>query len=159
MEGRCCHGIRIVMSGSSVLGALRLRGVLLKQQSSFGFYDTVRRSFDFSLPLRACSSCTFPSRVLVKSEGWEHSEVRCTVPRASWECFLFIGIKEALRGECQLCPRSRQTFFGFTFLYEFIFSTTPCRGQACPALLALPSITFPGLHIFWQEVFLDRSAQ
>lgn len=49
MEGRYCHGIRIVMSGSSVLGALRLRGVLLKQQSSLGFSDTVRRSFDFSL--------------------------------------------------------------------------------------------------------------
>lgn len=158
MEGKC-HGIRIVMPGSSVLGALRLRGVLLKQQSSLGFSDTVRRSFDFSLPLRACSSCTFPSRVLVTSARWERSEVRCTVPRASWEYFPFIRIKEALRGERQLCPRSGQTFFGFSFLYEFIFSTTPCRGQACPALLALPSITFPGLHIFWQEVFLDRGAQ
>ena len=100
------------MSGRSVLGALRLQGVLLKQQSSLGFSDTVRRSFDLSLPLSVCSSCTFPSHTLVMSAGWERSELRCTAPHVSWERFPFIGIKEALRGEHQLCPRSRQTFLG-----------------------------------------------
>ena len=90
------------MSGRSVLGALRLQGVLLKQQSSLGFSDTVRRSFDLSLPLSVCSSCTFPSHTLVMSAGWERSELRCTAPHVSWERFPFIGIKEALRGEHQL---------------------------------------------------------
>lgn len=53
-----------------------------------------------------------------------------------------IRSRRSRRGESQLCFGGRQAFL--CFFQDFIFSTEPWKGRACPVLLALACCDTPG---------------